>query len=485
MTKHYLIRAAALAVAVALPLSFARADAPAAPAPNTPTAPPAGALVAAADAPVEVASPLDALTPLVRATSVGFVYIDPAKVDMPAVGEWMTQTIKTLPNISDEDKQKFIAEMTADLPKAQAKLKEAREVGLQALYFVMEMPSPTNGGDPIVAMKLADGADAKKIRDIFEIPTTGGEPVEVAGLTLLGSQAQLDKLKAGTPAKRAEVAKAFAIAGDAPVQVVIAPPPGALNILPMTMPKLPAEYGGTDTKQLVDGVQAFIIAGNTPPTPQGSLRILATKPEQLIAALKQTKEATIATMKGNTGAQTGNLTNIARALLPVLENLPEPVAGEGLVTFAFDEARVRAVADGLAPAIFGARSTALDVKTSSNARQLLVGVMLYANEHKGEFPTALDDLAPYLNGAEMLAKVNKIEKSDEKFVYRKPSVAKMSELKNPSSVVLLHQPTDGHKADDRIVVGFADGHVEMMTLSEMQARLKDGKIKLADEGASL
>jgi prepilin-type processing-associated H-X9-DG protein len=134
----------------------------------------------------------------------------------------------------------------------------------------------------------------------------------------------------------------------------------------------------------------------------------------------------------------------------------------------------------LMPAFSRARSAARATQLMSNERQMLLGLMMYANNHRGLLPPDLGslitdgDIAPTglklfllpdskkqipaeISGGtkeQIAAWVN--DNSDFKFLL---AGKKMSELGNASRVAAI-VPNDAETATANVPVGFADGHVE-------------------------
>jgi len=89
------------------------------------------------------------------------------------------------------------------------------------------------------------------------------------------------------------------------------------------------------------------------------------------------------------------------------------------------------------------------------ARQVVIAGFMYANDHQGEWPQKLDELAGKYIKQEML--------QQETFIYLRPK----KDVKTPQSTVVIHQKVD--KAP-QIAVGFLDGHVELIAADQFRQK---------------
>lgn len=110
------------------------------------------------------------------------------------------------------------------------------------------------------------------------------------------------------------------------------------------------------------------------------------------------------------------------------------------------------------PAFARSREQAQRAASMSNLRQLALSVVMYADDHDGEFPDDLDQAKPYYGGTQVLQSPRKPKSfTGPSYIYvpghstSDPSASK--------SVVLYENPAF---CEDTIVVAFLDGHVEAM-----------------------
>lgn len=98
------------------------------------------------------------------------------------------------------------------------------------------------------------------------------------------------------------------------------------------------------------------------------------------------------------------------------------------------------------PAVVKARGAAVQAKTANEARQILMGRMQAVIEHENKVPTLEEIAREYLNGMD----VSGFETTE----------AWSQADASGSDVILLRQK---EASQGRRVVGFADGHVEVLT----------------------
>lgn len=94
------------------------------------------------------------------------------------------------------------------------------------------------------------------------------------------------------------------------------------------------------------------------------------------------------------------------------------------------------------------QSKSMDTQEINTVRYVYSACHMFAKDHDGQMPSGMDALAPYLGKQFDLSQVELL------------SVGKVSEIKNPDSVVQVrskHISSAGKHA-----VAFADGHCEML-----------------------
>jgi prepilin-type processing-associated H-X9-DG protein len=128
------------------------------------------------------------------------------------------------------------------------------------------------------------------------------------------------------------------------------------------------------------------------------------------------------------------------------------------------------------PALSKARAEANNVSSLSNIRQLVLGVTMYSVDHRGVLPNGFDELFPYIGSVEVFVTPRSkteipqeimdadrqvqvkwiMENSD--YIYKRRG-NKLTEIK-PAEIMIYEDPAK--VSDDRINVGYYDGHAESM-----------------------
>ena len=140
----------------------------------------------------------------------------------------------------------------------------------------------------------------------------------------------------------------------------------------------------------------------------------------------------------------------------------------------------------LYPALLKARSQATQVASMSNLRMISVGVIMYANDHKGYLPPDLQTTYKYVKSPKVFRHPanqrpvpnpqNLDAESDYVYVYSgktDPATGqayRMSRIQRAAQCIALHEKLEFAR-DGRILVAFLDGHVERITLAEFKAQL--------------
>lgn len=117
------------------------------------------------------------------------------------------------------------------------------------------------------------------------------------------------------------------------------------------------------------------------------------------------------------------------------------------------------------PALAKAKGKAQEINCMNNMKQILLGLIMYADDNDGTFPQSLKDIANYLGSPQVLhcpldprgsdagpAAWEDFDPSDCSYEFVTPGI-KIKETERPSEAVALRCKFHGHK-------GFLDGHVE-------------------------
>jgi prepilin-type processing-associated H-X9-DG protein len=152
----------------------------------------------------------------------------------------------------------------------------------------------------------------------------------------------------------------------------------------------------------------------------------------------------------------------------LVEGLTPKIDGNQL-TVDLEPAQVDDLVGGtLVKAMFKARASAMRVASMSNMQQLLMATIMYSNDHAGAWPEKLEDLKQYLGGNAQTFKMITTNPArpnqSPAYVYVKPA-AKVADVKDPGSKPVMYEAGDDQ---DQVSVGYADGHVEMLTRARFE-----------------
>jgi hypothetical protein len=110
----------------------------------------------------------------------------------------------------------------------------------------------------------------------------------------------------------------------------------------------------------------------------------------------------------------------------------------------------------------------------ANARQLTVGILMYAAEHKGALPAKFDDMKPYFGADENAMRNILTSPANNRYpgyVYAKPKADRLAELKDPGQTIVVYEAYEAWPAGG-VVAAFADGHTEVIpTEEQLKAKL--------------
>lgn len=140
------------------------------------------------------------------------------------------------------------------------------------------------------------------------------------------------------------------------------------------------------------------------------------------------------------------------------------------------------LAAAIIPALERARESARQTACMSQMRQLGMGIMMYANDHKGQLPPDLGALLPYLGGNALImicpdaqnnltpAPADPKERAKwvdghSSYEYLLPNI-KMTSIQNSATQIMVREKSAVH--DGKMNVLFADGHVAAMWPYEVE-----------------
>jgi prepilin-type processing-associated H-X9-DG protein len=370
-------------------------------------------------------------------------------------------------------------------PQQQAAMQAQLEQGIGAARQWIDQFTKAGGRDIYVVLSAGDfpdspvyvvapvrtGVDAQGLaRTLASVladkPETGMEVRE--DVVIWGSKVNLERLKSLKPAPRPQLAKAFEAAGDSTAQILFVPSDDARKVLSEMMPSPPAELVGPNGGDLM-GKVAWVGAGANL-SPEVGLNITIQSPDEAsAAALGQTltrvidvaRQMMAQALRADAGAarMIGDVDALAKAFTPAVNG--------NQLTIRLGADPSMKLAGIVLPAMAKARQQAGQSRSMSNMRQIVMGCLMYADEHKGEFPPDLQSISAT---ADLPAGVFKHPEMPEKevgYVYLRPS--KGAATVAGASQIVVYEDWQGKRPT--LNVAFADGHVERMDSARFERAL--------------
>lgn len=423
----------------------------------------------------DAAAAAKAVAPFLDEQTVGIARIDVTRLNVQAMFDKVRRIIERVEE-SDERRQEINRELARAQQDLAGWLAEFTDAGGREVYMVVSMADLP--GPPVFAViPLRPGADADRIVRFLRPGSAGDDrpastqprqrrprgprrwqiPPEVCerigGVLFAGSKQTLQRIKAGRPVPRPEVAKAFAAAGDAAGHALILPTADSRKVIDEMMPTLPQELGGEPSTAVTRGVMWAAIAADPPPGI--SLRLTIQSQDAASAQALRRLIDRAAQMGMKAMREHRFLKELAGPVEKHLPALLPAVKGDRLL-LALDESRIDAmILDLLGPLAREARKQAKRAMVASNASGIVRAMYQY-NADRGEWPK---DLQALVDGkyipAQLLVNPS-LPGREVGYVYLRPPVP-MRQIKDLSALIVIHEPYDQWKQD--LVVGFADGHV--------------------------
>jgi hypothetical protein len=289
----------------------------------------------------------DAVTPFLDEQTLAVAHIDLTKVDAVTLATTLT------------DLGAIDADETQDVKARGGRwLAAFTKAGGKDLYVVISLADLPNS--PFVIVPLGEGADARAIANLLDLPELPPGPREKIGdAVFAGSAEALERLRALKPQARPELAKALTAAGDVAVQVALVPPAHLARVVEEMMPALPKEVGGGSAKVLTHGVKWAAIGLDA--RPRTALRL--TIQSQDAASAKALAEA---------------LPRLAKGMA-----LPSPKVVEDRVTLSLEGREVRSK---LGPLVRRAVQAAARRESADRLTRLAAALHAYSDGHSGRLP---------------------------------------------------------------------------------------------------
>lgn len=375
------------------------------------------------------------------------IRLDVDRVDMGAVRQWVNDVVGGAGLAAAP-----LGKLSDALNVGSSWIDALRKAGGHTVYLVATF-TDRPGGAAFFAAPVTNGVNADALAKAMQMLALGpAKTAQIDQTIIYADESTLARLRNLKPSSRPELAQALADAGDVPLRIAFIPSEDVRRVVEAMSEQLPKEFGAPPTTVLTHGAR-WASAGIALP-PQAALHLrIQSQDAEAANALANMFRTTLQLARKEGGGQAAVLIDtVAKNFLPTVE--------QDHLALTVDSDHLRLAARTLIGPMIAARRAASGQVSANNVRQLLLQCIVYANDRKDKsFPNSLEDVIKGTNDLPATLLVNPRNPSAKPgYVYIKPP--SMSELKDGSNRVVIYE-THALK-DTAIVVGFADGHVEMV-----------------------
>ncbi len=384
------------------------------------------------------------------------------RADIDAVHALIKEVIQTvMPD--KEASQSALSGIQQAKEAADAWLAGFARAGGTEIYAGLSVADLPAHAEPFTVVPLARGADARAIAGLLCNGDASGATTRPAGgsstdiwtaetvgnAVFCGARSTLERLRSGKPADRPELIRAFAAAGDSAAQVLLLPTADARRVLEDMFPTLPPFLGGGPVKAVTRGVMWAAVAIDT--RPQVAVRwVIQSENAEAAQGLSRVIDAAF------DAARADRRLSAYASPIDELSKLLRPTIVEDRLELALDgKTGATAVARALVPVLSDARNRAWRAASANNIKQIMMGCIMYANDHKGQWPPNLESIVEgnYVPAEVLVGPMREGEKVG--YVYVRPA-SPLNKIDPRAAVVYERHETWG----EGVNVGYADGHVE-------------------------
>jgi len=424
-------------------------------------------ITSAAESPVP-ADRAGVIAPFIDEQTIAVAHVDTTRVDLDAIESLITTIVRD----AEPDATATHPALTclAEVKQtAQKWIADFVRAGGRDIYLVASLADLPEGNKPFVIVPLSSRADSRAIAALLCSGRADGPTSAPAGESgaaypdmvceqvdqamFAGSRRTLERLRGMKPAPRPELARAFETAGDAAAQVLVLPTADNRRVVEEMMPTLPEQIGGGPVTAITRGLMWATIAVETKPAVSCRI-VIQSQDAEAAQALKGVLDKII----DEAGKQMAKLAQpAAPGLDTLLAALRPTVQRDRLMLDLNAQSLTTTIARTLAPPLERARLLARRAASASNLKQLMVGVHMYAADHKDEFPRDLQALVDgkYISSKVLISALQPERK--DAYVYIRPSVP-LNKIDPQSLIVYEAFDTWGQGTN----VAYADGHVEFL-----------------------
>jgi hypothetical protein len=405
-------------------------------------------------------------------------HADMTRIDlMPAV----TRVKELFPRIGTPAEQAAaMADVDGAVAAAQKWIADFTKAGGRDIFAVLSMSDFPNS--PIVlVVPVEKGADAQAIIKLLG-PPDGANPADPADATataqlrgnviLWARKPTLDRLAALKPTPYPDLPKIFEAAGDTAIQALYVPSADTRKVLAEMLPDAQqgpfAGAGASISRQLLWTAQGMDLA------PKLNFTVVMQTPDAAsAAALSDTinkgidlgKQMMLREMKRfpEAARMIGDADALAKAFTPT-------IAGDRL-TLNLDTDNALKLSGIILPAMAKAREQSLRMRSLSNLKQITMACILYANEHKNQFPPDLETVQKTNELPAEILRNPRVPNKPIGYVYLQPKG------NAPPADQIVAYEAFGQPLPSSLAASFADGHAEIMDYPRFAKALAESKAR--------
>ncbi len=441
----------------------------------------------------------DTIKRFVGSSTVAVVRIQTSKLDLKSVLKVVFDAAKASdPEPGDEKSRQDMLRGLAMFEKAGTDwIRAFNDAGGRDIYVLIDMtvfpePSfvvvathtPNAKADALFPLLQAAKVEPGQPRPRFNLSLNlpGEARVGPDNTVLVGPGTLVDRAMSNKEDRSADLRRAWrAVDEDATASAVFVPATyirRAFNEVPFDLPK---EIGGGTSLIISRGLTWAAASVETGQQVKGQLVVQSESPAAA-KALRLLVAAALQTWKQEALKWGGPVPTTQ-----VLQMLTPTQLGDQL-QLKLSHSDAQALAKWGVQAAYRARQAARQAVSMSNIRQLCVAVHAYAVDHEGRFPTDLGSIKEYLGQPMLVVRAPQSQATPERAVEQLsdpklrawinknasyayiPIEGRMDNVKQPSETVLVFEKVHFAR-DGKVGVGFCDGHVEAMTVNELNKKL--------------
>jgi hypothetical protein len=399
-------------------------------------------------------------------------HADMTRIDLlPAV----TRVKQLFPRMGTPAEQAAaMADVDRAIAAAQKWIADFTKAGGRDIFAVVSM-SGFPDSPILIVVPVEKGGDAQAIVKLLGPPDPADATATAQvrdNVILWARKTTLDHLANIKPTPYPDLAKIFQAAGDTAVQALYVPSPDTRKVLAEMLPNPQqgpfAGAGGSISRELVWLAQGMDLS------PKLTFNVVMQTPGAAsAAALSDTLNKAIDLGKQMMVREMQRFPELARMLgdADALAKAFTPTVAGDRLTLRLDTDNALKLTSVILPAVAKAKEQSLRVRSLSNLRQITLACIMYANEHKDQFPP---DLQTVQKTNQLPAEVLRNPRAADKpigYVYLQPKGNAP-----PAEQLVAYEAFD-QPPPSNVAASFADGHAEIMDYPRFQRALAESKAR--------